>query len=160
MGAIILKEKNMQGTLYVNSSDERYVNKSLSTIGEYNIVFKSDENSIRPTLKISDSNIPETANYVYLSELNRYYYIRKKRYSKQCIYLECELDPLMSFRSQLGSMEAIISRNERLYNLYLNDDKMEMLNYPYYQTLNMKCVEGTPFSMGTNQILLALVGAV
>ena len=160
MGAIILKEKNMQGTLYVNSSDDRYINKTISNIGEYTIVFKSDEDSIRPTLKISDSNIPETANYVYLSELNRYFYIRNKRYSKQCIYLECELDPLMSFRSQLGSMEAIISRNERLYNLYLNDDKMEMLNYPYYQTLNMKCVEGTPFSMGTNQILLALVGAV
>lgn len=150
----------MQGTLYINSSDERYVNKRLSNIGEYTIVFKSDENSIRPTLKISDSNIPETANYVYLSELNRYYYIRNKRYSKQCIYLECELDPLMSFRSQLGSMEAIISRNERLYNLYLNDEKMEMLNYPFYQTLNMKCVEGTPFKMQTNQILLALVGAI
>lgn len=150
----------MQGTLYVNSSDERYVNKSLSTIGEYNIVFKSDENSIRPTLKISDSNIPETANYVYLSELNRYFYIRNKRYSKQCIYLECELDPLMSFRSQLANMEAIISRNERLYNLYLSDEKMEMLNYPYYQTLNMRCVLGTPFNMNTNQILLALVGAV
>lgn len=150
----------MQGTLYVNSSDERYVNKRLSNIGEYTIVFKSDENSIRPTLKISDSNIPETANYVYLSELNRYFYIRNKRYSKQCIYLECELDPLMSFRSQLGSMEAIISRNERLYNLYLSDEKMEMLNYPFYQTLNMQCVEGTPFSMQTNQIILALVGAV
>lgn len=150
----------MQGTLYVNISDDRYVNKTINNIGEYTIVFKSDEDSIRPTLKISDSNIPETANYVYLSELNRYYYIRKKRYSKQCIYLECELDPLMSFRSQLGSMEAIISRNERLYNLYLNDDKMEMYNYPYYQTLNMKCVEGTPFSMQTNQILLGLVGAV
>ena len=150
----------MQGTLYVNSSDERYVNKTIANIGTYNIVFKSDENSIRPTLKISDSNIPETANYVYLSELNRYFYIRNKRYSKQCIYLECELDPLMSFRSQLGSMEAIISRNERLYNLYLSDEKMEMLNYPYYQTLNMRCVLGTPFSMSTNQILLALVGAV
>ena len=150
----------MQGILYVNSSDERYINKSLSNIGEYTIVFKSDENSIRPTLKISDSNIPETANYVYLSELNRYFYIRNKRYSKQCIYLECELDPLMSFRSQLANMEAIISRNERLYNLYLSDEKMEMLNYPYYQTLNMRCVLGTPFSMDTNQILLALVGAV
>ena len=57
-------------------------------------------------------------------------------------------------------MTGIISRNERLYNLYLNDDKMEMYNYPFYQTFNMKCVEGTPFSMGTNQILLALVGAV
>jgi hypothetical protein len=57
-------------------------------------------------------------------------------------------------------MEAIISRNERLYNLYLNDEKMEMLNYPYYQTLNMRCTEGIPFSMQTNQILLALVGAV
>ena len=150
----------MLGILYNNKSDDKVEDKSLTQLGEYTIVFKGDENIINPVLKITDSTVSEDANYLYLNELGRYYYIRKKTYSRQCILLECEVDVLMTYKTEIRQMNAIISRNERLYNLYLNDDKMEMYNYPYYQTLNMKCVEGTPFSMGTNQILLGLVGAV
>ena len=151
----------MRATLYKNHSDERYLNKDLSSIGTYNnLVFKDDEDLVTPTFKVTDSNFSEECNYIYVRELGRYYYIRSRRFSRQCLFLECQVDVLMSFRNEIHNMTGIISRNERLYNLYLNDDKMEMLNYPFYQTLNMKCTEGTPFSMGTNQILLALVGAV
>lgn len=151
----------MIATLYKNHSDERYVSKDLSSIGTYNnLVFKDDEDLVTPTFKVTDSNFSEECNYIYVRELGRYYYIRSRRFSRQCLFLECQVDVLMSFRNEIHDMTGIISRNERLYNLYLNDDKMEMLNYPFYQTLNMKCTEGTPFSMGTNQILLALVGAV
>lgn len=150
----------MLGILYNNKSDDKVEDKSLTQLGEYTIVFKGDESIINPVLKITDSSVSEDANYLYLNELGRYYYIRKKTYSRQCILLECEVDVLMTYKAEIRQMNAIISRNERLYNLYLSDSKMEMLNYPYYQTLNMKCVEGTPFSMSRNQILLALVGAV
>lgn len=151
----------MRATLYKNHSDERYLVKDLSSIGTYNnLVFKDDEDLVTPTFKVTDSSFSEECNYIYVQDLKRYYYVRSRRYSRQCLFLECQVDVLMSFRNEIHDMTGIISRNERLYNLYLNDDKMEMLNYPYYQTLNMKCVEGTPFSMGTNQILLALVGAV
>lgn len=151
----------MRATLYKNHSDERYLVKDLSSIGTYNnLVFKDDEDLVTPTFKVTDSNFSEECNYIYVQDLKRYYYVRSRRYSRQCLFLECQVDVLMSFRNEIHDMTGIISRNERLYNLYLNDDKMEMLNYPYYQTINMRCVEGNPFSMGTNQILLALVGAV
>lgn len=151
----------MRATLYKNHSDERYISKDLASIGTYNnLVFKDDEDLVTPTFKVTDSNFSEECNYIYVQELERYYYVRSRRFSRQCIFLECQVDVLMSFASDIHDMTGIISRNERLYNLYLNDDKMEMLNYPYYQTLNMKCVEGNPFSMQTNQILLSLVGAV
>lgn len=151
----------MRATLYKNKSDERYISKDLESIGTYNnLVFKDDEDLVTPTFKVTDSSFSEECNYIYVRELGRYYYIRSRRFSRQCLFLECQVDVLMSFRNEIHNMTGIISRNERLYNLYLNDDKMEMYNYPFYQTFNMKCVEGTPFSMGTNQILLALVGAV
>ena len=151
----------MRATLYKNHSDERYLVKDLSSIGTYNnLVFKDDEDLVTPTFKVTDSSFSEECNYIYVQDLKRYYYVRSRRYSRQCLFLECQVDVLMSFRNDIHDMTGIISRNERLYNLYLNDDKMEMLNYPYYQTLNMKCVEGHPFSMQTNQILLSLVGAV
>ena len=151
----------MRATLYKNHSDERYLNKDLSSIGTYNnLVFKDDEDLVTPTFKVTDSSFSEECNYIYVRELGRYYYIRSRRFSRQCLFLECQVDVLMSFKDDIHNMVGVISRNEKLYNLYLSDDKMEMLNYPYYQTINMKCVEGTPFSMSRNQILLALVGAV
>lgn len=151
----------MRATLYKNHSDERYLNKDLSSIGTYNnLVFKDDEDLVTPTFKVTDSNFSEECNYIYVRELGRYYYIRSRRFSRQCLFLECQVDVLMSFKNDIHNMVGVISRNEKLYNLYLSDDKMEMLNYPYYQTINMRCVEGTPFSMSRNQILLALVGAV
>lgn len=151
----------MRATLYKNHSDERYLNKDISSIGTYNnLVFKDDEDLVTPTFKVTDSNFSEECNYIYVRELGRYYYIRSRRFSRQCLFLECQVDVLMSFKNDIHNMVGVISRNEKLYNLYLSDDKMEMLNYPYYQTINMRCVEGIPFSMSRNQILLALVGAV
>lgn len=150
----------MIAKFYKNASDERRVNKDIRQIGgEQDIYFKDDTDLVSPVLKVT-GNLSADINYLYIQDLGRYYYIRDREFSKQCIYLTCEVDTLMSFRSEMRQMDAIISRNERLYNLYLNDDKMEMYNYPYYQTINMRCTEGTPFSMGTNQILLALVGAI
>lgn len=151
----------MRATLYKNHSDERYISKDLSSIGTYNnLVFKDDEDLVTPTFKVTDSSFSEECNYIYVQDLKRYYYVRSRRYSRQCLFLECQVDVLMSFASEIHDMTGIISRNERLYNLYLNDNKMEMYNYPYYQTFNMRCTEGTAFNMQTNQILLALVGAV
>lgn len=150
----------MVAKFYKNNSDDRYIDKDISQIGQTDtIYFKDDTNLVNPTLKVN-GDLSSNINYLYIEDLGRYYFIRNKVFSKQCIYLECEVDVLMSFKTEIRDMTGIISRNERLYNLYLNDDKMEMFNYPYYQTLNMTCVEGTPFNMQTNQILLALVGAI
>lgn len=151
----------MNVTLYINNSDERYIDKNITSLGSYSSFYlKDDTNLTHPTLKLSDTSLSENANYLYIQELGRYYYIRDKRYSKQCIYLDCEVDVLMSFKTQIRDMNAIISRNTTLYNLYLNDDKMEIYNYPFFQTLNMTCIEGVPFSMARNEIALGLVGAV
>lgn len=151
----------MDAIFYQNLSDERYLNKRINAIGRSDsFYFKDDTNIVNPTFKVNYHSITENANYVYIPDVGRYYYIRNKIYSKQCLYLECEVDVLMSFKDNIKLMSAIISRNERLYNLYLSDDKMEIYNYPYYQTINLKCVEGTPFNMGINNILLAIAGSV
>lgn len=151
----------MRATLYKNHSDERYVSKDLSSIGTYNnLVFKDDEDLVTPTFKVTDSSFSEECNYLYVQDLGRYYYIRSRRFSRQCLFLECQVDVLMSFSNDIHNMTGIISRNERLYNLYLNDEKMEIYNYPYFQTLNMKCVSGNGFNMKINNICLALVGSV
>lgn len=147
---------------YINKSDKLEVEKNLTLVlNEKEITIIEPVDLLNPIVKLSKQIGSLSFNYLYISNFHRFYYLIEPPTWKEGFYeakLHC--DVLMSFKSGFYNKKAIIKRNSRNYNLYLNDDHMKMLNYPYYQTLNMQCVEGTPFNMQTNQIILALVGAV
>lgn len=147
---------------YVNSSDKLKVEKDLTQILTNKIITIIEPVDIfNPIIKLSKQIGSLSFNYIYISDFNRYYFVTEPPTWRGGFYeVKLHCDVLMSFKSGFYTKNVIIKRNSRNYNLYLNDDHMKMLNYPYYQTLNMKCVEGTPFKMQTNQIVLALVGAV
>lgn len=147
---------------YVNTSDKLKVEKDLSQVlTDKTITIIEPVDIFNPTIKLSKQIGSLSFNYIYISDFNRYYFVAEPPTWREGFYeVKLHCDVLMSFKSGFYTKNAVIKRNSRNYNLYLNDDHMKMLNYPYYQTLNMKCVEGTPFKMQTNQIVLALVGAV
>lgn len=147
---------------YVNHSDKLKVEKDLSQVlTDKTITIIEPVDIFNPVIKLSKEIGSLSFNYLYISDFNRYYFVTEPPTWREGFYeVKLHCDVLMTFKSGFYTKKAVIKRNSRNYNLYLSDERMKMLNYPYYQTLNMKCVEGTPFSMGTNQILLALVGAV
>lgn len=147
---------------YVNHSDKLKVEKDLSQIlTNKTITIIEPVDIFNPVIKLSKEIGSLSFNYLYISDFNRYYFITEPPTWREGFYeVKLHCDVLMSFKRSFYKKQAIIKRNSRNYNLYLNDDHMKMLNYPFYQTFNMKCTEGTPFRMQTNQILLGLVGAV
>lgn len=147
---------------YVNHSDKLKVEKNLSQIlTNKTITIIEPVDIFNPTIKLSKEIGSLSFNYIYISDFHRYYFVPEPPTWREGYYeVKLHCDVLMSFKNDFYDKKAIIKRNSKYYNLYLNDDHMKMLNYPFYQTLNMQCVEGTPFSMQTNQIILALVGAV
>lgn len=146
----------MQAIYYKNLSDERYVNKRINELGRStNFYFKDDTNITHPTFKVSDSNISEGCNYLYVSDVNRYYFIRNKIYSKQCIYLECDVDVLMSFKSNILKQKCLIKRNEYLFNLYQNDEKMKLYSYEAVRTVQFP----GGFNLNTQQFVMGVVGS-
>ena len=100
--------RTLKAFLYHNKSDERYVNKELvqlhPTDGEpvdgIPCILKDDTDLIRPTLIFNYHLVPNV-NYIWLSEVARYYYVRNRTYSQERIYVHCEEDVLYTYRNEL-----------------------------------------------------------
>lgn len=145
----------MQANLYINNSDERYVNKNLTPLlNNVELYFKDDEDILNPVLKVTSINDILGANYLYLNELDRYYYIRSVTYSKQYVLLNCEVDVLMSHKRDLLIQEVILKRQSNKYNLYQDDNEFRVLQYEAIRTQEFP----SGFSPTTQAFVLGVVG--
>lgn len=145
----------MQANLYINNSDERYVNKNLTPLlNNVELYFKDDEDILNPVLKVTSINDILGSNYLYLNELDRYYYIRSVTYSKQYVLLNCEVDVLMSHKRDLLIQEVILKRQSNKYNLYQDDNEFRVLQYEAIRTQEFP----SGFSPTTQAFVLGVVG--
>lgn len=104
----------MTAILYNNTSDSREINKNLTELATINITLYLDTNVTNPVFKLK--NFLNNANYMYVPDLHRYYYINNYTLSTQCVYLHCSVDVLMSYKTELLNTECLISRSETDYN--------------------------------------------
>ena len=113
-------------TLYRNSSDNRTLQKSLTQVSTpLSCDIYGSESIITPRFILEYVGVE--ANYCYVAELNRYYYIRDivlapggRR------ILMCEVDVLMSNIDEILNLNCLVLRqeNETLCNKYLVDNRM------------------------------------
>lgn len=119
----------MQGKFYNNKSDARYLNKTIDL--KYNnipIEVLTPASVVRPVLKVSSGLIGQNVNYVYVDDLERYYYIRNWTMENGYVTLECEVDVLMSFKNAIKQQNVIVARQENKFNMYLEDSKYNILS--------------------------------
>lgn len=94
------------------SADTRKINKSYTTLysGVNCDIFDSCD-MYAPTLKVSTEYVV-SANYIYISNFARYYYIINKNYDKAgyCI-IDCKCDVLKSFASDILNSTQFIVRS-------------------------------------------------
>lgn len=115
-------------TTYVNDSEEHVLDKSITKVSEnISVVLKDDTNMIMPTI-ITSNSISHNFNYIYISEFDRYYYVKNMTYSQQRYYIECAVDVLMSFNSDIKDLEVIANRSSSDYNVYQKDDSIPFEN--------------------------------
>lgn len=146
----------MQATFYYNKSDKRYLNKSIEAkYSNIDIEILSPSSVVRPSLKVSSGLIGQGVNYVYVSELERYYYITDWIMENGYIRLECEVDVLMSFKDAIKDKNVIVSRQEKSYNLYQIDAKTQTINAPATRILEFP----SGFDYSTNEWVLVLTGS-
>lgn len=147
----------MQGKFYNNKSDARYLNKSIDL--KYNnipIEVLTPASVVRPVLKVSSGLIGQNVNYVYVDDLERYYYIRNWTMENGYVLLECEVDVLMSFKNAIKQQNVIVSRQQKKYNLYMTDHKQKFYNT---NATVVKEFPKKPFSISKSQFILCLNGA-
>lgn len=104
----------MTAILYNNTSDSREINKNLTELSTINITLYLDTNVATPVFKVK--NFINNANYMYVSDLHRYYYINNYTLSNQCVYLHCTVDVLETYKTEILNSECLISRSENDYN--------------------------------------------
>lgn len=101
--------------LYQNRSDNNYVTKDIRPIAGGALTARAphEVSILSPVLTFDYNTAFLLANYAYISEYNRYYYIKNIiTDTAKRVHLELSVDPLMSFASQIRQCTAQIIRLE------------------------------------------------
>lgn len=100
----------MNAILYQNSSDRRTVNKALRQVGTATYDYKGACNILNPIIIVKDWNA--ACNYVYITDLGRYYYVTDFTINGLVATVTLEIDVLKTYAAQIQSMRCLVDRQE------------------------------------------------
>ena len=131
----------MQVIFYNNSSGKEHVTKSLTQVAAFDVNLKDSCSVQNPVLLLSGAYL--NANYCYIAEFGRYYYINNATQIRKGLWqYDLKCDVLMSFATQIKANKAIIERTEsqKYYNKNFDDSEWnhmvearctnQILNFP------------------------------
>ena len=116
--------------LYENKSDERVLNKSITSVATYEGYLRDESSITNPVVLIEGIfNIYNNGNvnYMYLPDYRRYYYITdiiQKR--ANLVEIHGRVDVLMSFKDEIKNCSGIVKRQANKWNLYLDDGSLKV----------------------------------
>ena len=142
-------------TLYSNASVHNKVNKQLTQVAELTGILRDESEIESPVLTLAgDLSTILQANYFYIAEFNRYYYMEKApRVIRNGLYeITGAEDVLMSFKSQIRANGAIIKKQTYKNNTLLNDGSFKVYQNREIQTLQF------PHSFSGTTYLLMIMG--
>ena len=120
---------SLTAILYNNKSPNEKIGKNLTQLNSFSVVLKEKTSVLNPVLIIESSSDLYQANYLYIQELGRYYYINDIALLHDDIYeIHAHVDVLETYKSGIKSNKAVIARQQNLYNLYLNDQDFRTYN--------------------------------
>lgn len=109
--------------LYTNTSPENFVTKNITQLGtQLSGDLRQGTDIINPGILIEQAAIPAGANYMYIADFGRYYFIDNIETAEHGLYvIRARVDPLMSFSTAIKACKGIVFRSESKYNTYLDD---------------------------------------
>ena len=155
--------------LYTNNSSPETVDKNITSLGSLTGDYRGSVNILSPVIQVTPSGTLTVAkiltecNYAYITETGRYYFVTGiTAVANDLIELELRVDVLMSWKTQILAQSVIVSRNEKEYQLYLDDSALKVFNNPNICTYNFyKEVLGVQTKTGftAKEFVLALAGS-
>lgn len=142
--------------LYINNSERVAINKSLSNEIEKTGAMIEESSLLNPVLLVEGNpNTLANINYMYISDFNRYYFVTDITSVKNGLMrISARVDVLMSYKNKILENVAIIERQEKNYDLYLNDPEFSVENRRTQTTKNFP----NGFTMGNNYFLTVVGG--
>ena len=145
---------SLTATLMVNSSPVEKIGKNLSTGLNFSVTLKDGTSILKPTLLLaSTSQAPLTGyNYMYISEFGRYYFIDDVVSVHHNMWeVSAHVDVLETYKNEILANSAVLRRQEKLFNLYLDDP--EFKTYAQEQILTKK-LSGSGFAKSMHYMLV------
>lgn len=98
--------------LYSFSKEVNSTKQPTGSGTEYSCVSNDDLDTLHPRipLNIGAAANPSAYNYMYIASFSRYYWIRKWTFETGLWVAYCDVDPLASWKSQIGSTSAYVLR--------------------------------------------------
>lgn len=139
--------------LKTNFSDDNVLDKIISPVATVTGTLKRSTSILQPVIEISGS-VPVNANYMYIPEFVRYYYIDdivstgNNRYE-----ISAHVDVLKTYASEIRACTAIVARQESQWNLYVDDGSFKVYQNP------MLTIKKFPSGFNTQEFVLAVAGS-
>ena len=138
-----------------NNSERNRVTKDISVILTISGELKTETSIIDPVIMIEcDLSAVVGCNYMSISTFGRSYFVNNIRSIRSgLIEFSCHVDVLSSFASEIRSNIAIVRRQEKNWNLYLNDGSFKVYQNPNVLT------KAFPSGFTTQEFVLAVAGS-
>lgn len=129
--------------VYNCTADNRVVDKGshLNLLGIYTgVMFKADESIMNPTIifQVNDTTEMEMlagCNYLWVDGINTAYYVTDIKFIGGLrVQLDCKEDVLYTYKDDIYNLQAVVLRQEKQYNTYLDDPEYKVYNYRRVQT--------------------------
>lgn len=144
----------MELILYKNKSDDKVVTKDIEQLIVLNGTLREGCSIINPIIKVEaiNNSIASVCNYAKIAQFGRYYFVRDIIFTGKLYELHMHVDVLASFQTELKALDAVIARQEKRYNLYLQDGFFKTYQNPHVS------VKQFPNGFDTQQFVLAVAG--
>lgn len=141
--------------LQVNKSEPNKLDKKIENISTLSGTLKSETSIIDPVILLNcDINDVVNCNYVSIPVFNRSYFVNNIRsVRKDLVEFSCHVDVLSTYKDEIRNNTAIIKRQEKKWNLYLNDGVFKVYQNPNVLT------KAFPSGFTTQELVLAVAGS-
>lgn len=146
-------------TFYNCSDPDNKIGKSLQSLASpydqpIQGTLKEDTSVTDPVIIIEAADIPP-ANYAYIAELSRYYYINDITILTTGLFkITMHVDVLQTYATAILTSPCIVAKSSNNYNLYLNDSNYKCQQVPKLLAMQFP----TGFDQTTSEFVLTLVG--
>ena len=124
--------------LQENLSPSNQVSKNVSDIATATGTLREGTSILQPTILIEsqlENDILSRVNYAYIELWHRFYYVTDITLDVTGLWLfSMHVDVLMSYADKIRQQDCIVARQERRYNMYLDDGWFMAYQNPIVQT--------------------------
>lgn len=126
----------MDITLQINNSEKNRLDKNITDIVTLSGTLREQTSIINPVIVIEgDLSSFVNCNYMTITAFNRSYFINNiTSINNNLFEISAHVDVLSTYKTQIRDNSAIIARQEKKWNLYLNDGVFKTYQNPHIVT--------------------------